>query len=62
MYKLKHPEHGETTVSTELAMTRHLEAGWELMSPEEKEEEKQEVEVLEEPKRRGRKPKDDNGQ
>lgn len=59
MYRLKHPNLGETTVTSELAMTRHLEAGWQLIPPEEKAEE---VEEVEEPKRRGRKPKDDNGQ
>lgn len=50
MYKLKHKEYGESTVSSELSYTRHLEAGWELVESEEKKEEVEQV-------KRGPKPK-----
>lgn len=38
MFVLTHPDHGEVTVQTESAYMRHLEAGWKLKEPQEKEQ------------------------
>lgn len=38
MYVITHPKHGETTVYTELALSRHEAAGWKLKEPQEKAE------------------------
>lgn len=52
MYQLVHPKHGETCVYTEVALSRHEAAGWQIKEPQEKVTEVPQDPVIKRRKRR----------